>query len=315
MFDRYLVSDHLPVAPTLRVAVGAHQVLSTPAAGDLSSDSPHRTKPFLKWAGGKRQLIPEIKFHYLPPHYNTYYEPFVGAGALLLDLQPSRAVINDGNTELINCYLIIKNSVEELIEILRSYYNDEAYYYQIRAWDRQPDYAEKSAVERAARIVFLNKTCYNGLFRVNANGQFNTPFGRYKSPKILDENGLRTVSSYLNTADVQIRNFDFQELLLKLPPAAGDFIYFDPPYDPVSRTASFTGYGADGFNQAAQIRLKATFDRLTQQGCQVLLSNSKTDFILDLYQDYRTHTIAATRAVNSNPQKRGKIDEVLIMNY
>jgi DNA adenine methylase len=275
----------------------------------------HLVKPFLKWVGGKRQLIPEIKAKYLPPNYETYYEPFVGAGALLLDLQPISAVISDRNTELINCYLTIKNSVEELITQLRSHHNNQAYYYQIREWDRQPDYVQKSAVERAARIIFLNKTCYNGLFRVNAQGQFNAPFGRYKSPKILDEDGLRAVSSYLNTAQIKILNLDFQELLLAVPPTPGDFVYFDPPYDPVSSTASFTSYGAAGFNQAAQIRLKTTFDRLAQQGCPVLLSNSKTEFILDLYQNYRIETIAATRAVNSNAQKRGKIDEILVMNY
>jgi DNA adenine methylase len=270
-------------------------------------------KPFLKWVGGKRQLVPEIKAKYLPPAYRTYYEPFVGAGALFLDLRPSSVVINDSNTELINCYLTIKHSVEELITSLRSYQNEKAYYYQIRDWDRQLDYATKSVIDRAARIIFLNKTCYNGLFRVNAKGQFNTPFGRYKSPKILDEDVLRAVSHYLNSSQIQILNLDFQAAVQTA--TAGDLIYFDPPYDPISSTSSFTGYATNGFDRSEQIRLKATFDYLSNQGCQVLLSNSNTEFILNLYQDYRIETISATRAINSNAQKRGKIDEILVMNY
>jgi DNA adenine methylase len=273
----------------------------------------HLVKPFLKWVGGKRQLVPAIKAKYLPTAYQTYYEPFVGAGALFLDLCPPRAVIADSNAELINCYLVIREAVEELITCLRSHQHDQVSYYQIRAWDRQPDYAQRSMVERAARMIFLNKTCYNGLFRVNAQGQFNTPFGRYKSPKILDEDVLRAVSNYLNMAQVQILHQDFQMVLEQA--TAGDFVYLDPPYDPVSTTASFTGYGAQGFNQAEQTRLKETVDRLSQLGCQVLLSNSHTPFILDLYRDYRIETIAATRQINSNAQKRGKIAEVLVMNY
>jgi DNA adenine methylase len=270
-------------------------------------------KPFLKWVGGKRQLVPDIKAKYLPLVYETYYEPFVGAGALFLDLCPSSAVINDTNLELINCYLTIRNSVEELIVSLRSHHNEKAYYYQIREWDRQPDYGQRSAIDRAARIIFLNKTCYNGLFRVNGKGQFNAPFGRYKSPKILDEAVLRAVSNYLNKSQVKILNLDFQEVVQLA--TKGDFIYFDPPYDPVSSTASFTSYGAKGFNQAEQIRLQETFTHLTERGCQVLLSNSHTPFILDLYQNYRIEKIAASRAINSNALKRGKIDEVLVMNY
>ncbi len=274
-------------------------------------------KPFLKWVGGKRQLIPEIKAKYLPSNYRTYYEPFVGAGALVLDLCPRAAVINDKNQELINCYLTIKNSVEDLITRLRSHQSvachEKDYYYQIREWDRHPGYTDRSAIERAARIIFLNKTCYNGLFRVNTKGQFNAPLGRYKSPKILDEAVLRAVSCYLNTAQVQILNLDFQQVVE--PASQGDFVYFDPPYDPISPTASFTGYGANGFNQSEQIRLKNTFEYLSERGCQVLLSNSHTPFILDLYQNYRIETIAAARSINSNAQKRGKIDEVLVMNY
>lgn len=271
-------------------------------------------KPFLKWAGGKRQLIPEIKSNYLPKEkYETYYEPFLGGGALLLDLQPKKAVVNDSNSELINCYEVIKNSVEELIEDLKKHRNEEDYYYWIREWDRCGEYKNKTAVERASRIIFLNKTCYNGLFRVNSQGQFNVPFGRYKKPNILEEAVLRAISSYLNGNKIQILNLDFQQAVKTA--RKGDFIYFDPPYDPVSNTASFTGYDVNGFNKDEQIRLRNTFEELNKNECKVLLSNACTDFIVDLYKDYRVIKIGATRAINSNPLKRGKIDEVLVMNY
>ncbi len=272
-------------------------------------------KPFLKWAGGKRQLVPEIKENHLPATFNTYYEPFLGGGALFLDLQPQHALINDSNSELINCYQIIRDSVDELIEALSQHRNERNYYYDIRDWDRSEEtYNCKTPVQRAARIIFLNKTCYNGLFRVNSQGQFNVPFGKYKRPNILDANVLKAVSNYLNNSQVKILNEDFQTAVDSAK--QGDFVYFDPPYDPISDTASFTGYDINRFKRDEQKRLKATVDELTHRGCKVLLSNARTDFILDLYErDYVVKTISATRAINSNALKRGKVDEVLIRNY
>jgi DNA adenine methylase len=198
-------------------------------------------RPFLKWAGGKRQLLPDI-LKYAPPKskIKRYYEPFVGAGALLFELQPKRATINDSNSDLINCYRIIKDNVEELFEELSHHKNEKDYFYSIRELDRTPKYTKLSNVEKASRIIYLNKTCYNGLFRVNSQGQFNTPFGKYKDPKILDETVLKAVNKYLNNSDVTILNTDFENAVSNAKKE--DFVYFDPPYDPLSDTSSFTGY-------------------------------------------------------------------------
>ncbi len=272
-------------------------------------------KPFVKWAGGKRQLVPTILANHLPKNYNlqTYYEPFIGGGALLFSLQPKKAVINDSNAELINCYKIIKNSLDELIEDLKNHKNNEYYYYDIRDWDREKNFKSKTEVQRASRIIFLNKTCYNGLFRVNSQGQFNVPFGKYKNPNILDIAVLKAVNKYLNENQVRILNSDFQEAVKDAK--RGDFIYLDPPYDPISETASFTGYDVNGFNKQEQRRLKEVFDDLNSRGCHILLSNACTEFIEDLYKDYLHTKISAIRAINCNGKKRGKVDEILVKNY
>jgi DNA adenine methylase len=270
-------------------------------------------RPFLKWAGGKRQLVPTIVVNHLPKKYNTYYEPFIGGGALLFSLQPKKAVISDSNSELINCYEVIRDSLDELTDDLRTHENEKKYYYAIRDWDRDENYKYKTLVERASRIIFLNKTCYNGLFRVNSQGQFNVPFGSYKNPNILDLAVLKAVSEYLNENQVKVLNQDFQEAVIDAK--KGDFVYLDPPYDPVSDSASFTSYNINGFNRNEQIRLKETFDELTSRGCHVLLSNAYTAFIVDLYRNYNQIKISAIRAINSNGQKRGKIDEILVKNY
>lgn len=271
-------------------------------------------RPFLKWAGGKRQLLPELqKYFPNPRQYKTYLEPFLGGGALLFALQPKQAIVNDSNAELVNCYLTVRDAVEELIVVLSQHRNTAEYYYEVRDWDRSPDFYKKPAVERAARIIYLNKTCYNGLFRVNSQGQFNVPFGRYTDPNIVDEGVLRAVSIYLNEAQVAILNGDFANAVKEAK--HGDFIYFDPPYDPVSDTASFTGYDINGFGKDEQQRLKMEVDRLTRLGCKVLLSNAYTPFVADLYRGYYRVKVEASRAINSNGQKRGKIDEILVMNY
>ena len=276
-------------------------------------------RPFLKWAGGKRQLLPEI-VKYVPKmtSKHTYYEPFIGGGALLFELQPPKAVINDTNKELINCYKVIKDSLDELMEELSKdkYSNSETSYYEMRDLDRSmKKYASLSEVEKAARIIYLNKTCYNGLFRVNSQGQFNVPFGRYKNPNFLDDAVLRAVNKYLNGNNIRLLNQDFAEAVKDAK--RGDFVYFDPPYDPVSETASFTGYDVNGFNRDEQERLKKEFDALHKRGCKVMLSNSCTDFILDLYNDYQDTIIKvrATRSINSNALKRGMVEEVLVLNY
>ncbi|NLY43221.1 MAG: DNA adenine methylase [Clostridiaceae bacterium] len=269
--------------------------------------------PVVKWAGGKRQLLPEIQKH-IPKDFSTYYEPFLGGGAVLFHLQPSKAVVNDINEELINMYLVIRDNVEELIESLKKHKNEEEYYYTIRELDRDKEkYNQLSNVEKASRIIYLNKTCYNGLFRVNSQGQFNVPFGKYKNPDIVNEATLRAVSNYLNKAQITFKCMDFEETVKGI--RKGAFVYFDPPYDPVSDTASFTGYDINGFDRKEQIRLKELCDRLDKRGVKFLLSNSATDFILNLYKDYNITIVKARRPINSKGNRRGEVDEVLVKNY
>ncbi|MGI6037281.1 MAG: DNA adenine methylase, partial [Limnochordia bacterium] len=252
--------------------------------------------PVLKWVGGKRQLLAEIKKH-IPEDYTTYYEPFLGGGALLFQLQPRRAVVNDINEELINVYKVIRDHVEELIADLKRHRNEANYFYEIRELDRDKEkYSRLSRIQRASRILYLNKTCYNGLFRVNQQGEFNAPFGRYKNPNIVNEKTLRAVSTYFNNNSITFRCDDFQQGVKGIK--KGSFVYFDPPYDPVSHSANFTGYDKGGFDRQQQIRLKLLCDKLDRQGIKFLLSNSATDFIMDLYRDYQITIVQAQRAIN-----------------
>ena len=269
--------------------------------------------PVLKWAGGKRQLLRDIIKH-IPEKYSTYYEPFLGGGAVLFELQPKRAVVNDINEELINVYLMIRDHVEELIEDLKKHKNEAEYFYKIRELDRDKEkYNKLSNIEKASRIIYLNKTCYNGLFRVNSQGQFNVPFGKYKNPNIVNETTLRAVNNYFNKAKITFKCGDFEDAVKGA--RKNSFVYFDPPYDPVSDTSSFTGYDIGGFDKEEQIRLKELCDKLNKRGVKFLLSNSATDFILDLYKDYNITIVQANRAINSKGNKRGKVDEVLVKNY
>jgi DNA adenine methylase len=272
-------------------------------------------QPFLKWAGGKRQLLPELR-KYISQDYGTYFEPFLGAGAVLFDLQPAKALINDVNPELINCYNTIKEHPQALLDLTREHQsrNCQDYYYEIRSRDRNLILESMSNIERAARIIYLNKTCYNGLFRVNRQGQFNVPYGNHKNPTIADDEIIWAISNYLNQTQITITNSDFADALQTAD--CGDFIYLDPPYDPVSDT-SFTGYGMTGFGKEQQHRLRNVCDDLTSRGCQVLISNSATDFINQLYGDQNLYAIAevqANRSINSVGSARGKIGEVIICN-
>lgn len=269
--------------------------------------------PVVKWVGGKRQIISEIK-KYVPRKLGTYHEPFVGGGAVLFELQPTKAVVNDINGELINVYEVIRGDLEALISDLKTHINTEEYFYSIRERDRNKElYAEFTPVQRASRLIYLNKTCYNGLFRVNRAGEFNTPFGYYKNPNIVNEATLKAVSTYFKKAQITFLCQDFGLVLAGAK--KGDFVYLDPPYDPVSDTSSFTGYDKGGFAQLEQKRLKAVCDGLHARGVRFLLSNSSTEFIRELYAEYRIEIVQAKRAINSKADKRGEVDEVLVMNY
>lgn len=268
--------------------------------------------PFLKWVGGKRQLMPAIN-ELLSKKITTYYEPFVGGGAVLFEIQPKKAIINDSNAELVNTYNVIKNKPEELIEDLKTHINESEYFYNIRSLDRQEGFNELSNVKKASRIIYLNKTCYNGLYRVNNSGEFNSPFGKYKNPNIVNDITIRAVSKYLNTNDITIINGDFESALKDI--RKGAFVYFDPPYDPISKSSNFTGYVQGGFNVFDQVRLRELCDKLDKKGVKFLVSNSATQFILDEYSDYNITFVRANRAINSNASKRGEVDEVLIRNY
>lgn len=269
--------------------------------------------PVLKWVGGKRQLI-ENFLELIPKNINLYCEPFLGGGALFFALQPKIAYVNDINENLILVYKIIRDDVENLIKELSKFKNESDFFYSVRDWDRNPEkYNSLSDVQRAARIIFLNKTCYNGLYRVNNAGEFNSPFGSYKNPNIINAPVLRAVSKYLNSAQIYLTSVDYAEILSEIPKKT--FVYLDPPYDPISTTSNFTGYSKGGFNRDEQIRLKECCDALTEKKIKFMLSNSKTDFILDLYSSYNIITLKAKRFINSVGSSRGNVEEVVVRNY
>jgi DNA adenine methylase len=268
--------------------------------------------PFLKWVGGKRQIMPSIK-ELMPKKVTAYYEPFIGGGAVLFNLQPKKAVINDYNSELINVYKVIKNNLDELVKDLKKHKNESDYFYALRAIDRTAEFKKLSDVQRASRIIFLNKTCFNGLYRVNNAGEFNTPFGKYKTPNIVNEPTLKAVNQYLNANDIQLLSGDYEDALKDAD--RNSFVYLDPPYHPISESSNFTGYVQGGWNMFDQIRLREACDDLHARGVKFLLSNSAADFIKDQYKDYTISIVKANRSINSDGDKRGEVDELLIRNY
>ncbi|NTV64493.1 MAG: DNA adenine methylase [Oscillochloris sp.] len=280
-------------------------------------------RPFLKWAGGKGQLLPELTRR-IPPRFARYHEPFVGGGAFFFSLWSSGrlacgGVLSDYNHNLIACYRTVRDHARELIEALlehKAHSHDRDYFYQIRSWDRQFGFEQRSEVERAARMIFLNRTCYNGLYRLNNKGKFNAPFGYYKNPLIVDEENMYEVSRALQ--DVELREGDFADVLTRAEP--GDFVYFDPPYAPISPTASFTHYTGRGFGEDQQRRLADVFRQLLARGCFVMLSNSSTDLTRELYPDQGAagiyaQTVRASRKINCDGTKRGFVDELIACSY
>ena len=267
-------------------------------------------RPIVKWAGGKGKLLSELWMN-RPPKFDAYFEPFVGGGAFFFDLFRrnllNRCTISDANDELMDLYLTVRDRVEEVISELNSgkYVNKKEDYYRIRA--EEPT----DSVLRAARFIYLNRTCYNGLYRVNAAGKFNVPFGSYENPKITDAENLRDASDAFKTAEIITGDFEVTVASAK----AGDFIYFDPPYAPLSNTANFTTYTRAGFDFEEQNRLARVFTELDERGCYVLESNSATAEIRDLYSEHHVVEVFAARAISSDPSTRGKIPELLIRNY
>lgn len=272
-------------------------------------------KPFVKWAGGKRQIIDKLK-QYAPDEYNTYYEPFVGGGALLFELSPKKAVINDYNEELMNVFKCIKDETKfsKMCTELNRYEvaHSEEFYYEMRSKDKEKaKYLKMPDYKKAARTIYLNKACFNGLYRVNKNNEFNVPFGKKTKVNTYDGQNLGIIHSYLNFNDITIQSIDFEESVKSAK--KGDFIYFDPPYD--SETSTFNDYTENGFGKEEQVRLARVYKELADKGCYVMLSNHNTNLIKELYKDYNIHHIEAKRNINSNGKKRGKVEEVIITNY
>lgn len=268
-------------------------------------------RPFVKWAGGKRQLLDILQAE-APEKFNRYFEPFVGGGALLFATLPKTATIYDVNAELINCYETIRDDVEQLLRALRLHKqkNNADHFYAVRAKNPQ----RLSAVQRAARFIYLNKTCFNGLYRENSKGQFNAPYGRYVNPNIADTDNLHAVSAYLEQAKIKISCSDFRKVLDEA--RAGDFVYFDPPYVPLTATASFTKYTGADFGEQDQRDLAAVFSELVRKNVFVMLSNSNTAFIRELYSGFKIRTIEASRAINCKSAGRGRAkNEVLIKSF
>ncbi|MBN1138878.1 MAG: DNA adenine methylase [Anaerolineae bacterium] len=269
-----------------------------------------QVRPVLKWAGGKSQLLAEL-LRGVPHGFRAYHEPFVGGGALFFGLarqgRLTTAYLSDVNRPVIDVYLGLRECVDEVIRLLKEHRYDESYYYQIRALKAE----DLSLPERAARVIYLNRTCYNGLYRENRAGQFNVPFGRYKNPTICDEPNLRAAAVVLQGVDLSCRHFS--SVLQVAQP--GDFVYFDPPYHPLPATSSFTAYDRHGFGPEDQVELWDVFAELTQRRVKAMLSNSDTLFICQLYEQYRISRVLASRAINSKASSRGKITEVIVYNY
>lgn len=270
--------------------------------------------PFTKWTGGKRQLLPELHKR-KPIEFNNYIEPFVGGGAFLFSLEPKEGIINDLNEDLIFCYISIRDNLSELINFLELHRdrNSKDYYLKIRAQDRSENYSEMSPVERAARLMYMLRVNFNGMYRVNSKNYFNVPYGRYVNPKIIDSHNLKKIHNFLNNSDISIENKDYEIILDSSK--EGDFVYLDPPYAPLSETSSFTSYTSQGFPLEEQIRLKKSLDRLNEKGVLFMQSNSASPLIFDLYSEYNIDLVKASRSINSDSAKRGKINEVIITNY
>lgn len=262
-----------------------------------------KARPFIKWVGGKTQLLPHLRAA-MPMSFGTYYEPFLGGGALFWDVAPKRAILSDANAELVNTYRVVRDHVEPLIEALSTLVYDKDVYYRVRGYDVKA----LTQVERAARFVYLNRTCFNGLYRVNKSGGFNVPFGKYTNPMICDADNLRACSAALADAEIEVRNYD--HVVLAADP--GDFVYLDPPYLPASPTASFSAYTAAGFSRADQENLARVARDLVSIGASVLISNADTPTAHEIYAGLHVRSVSARRSCSAKTSGRASVSEVLV---
>ena len=273
-------------------------------------------RPFVKWAGGKTQLLERLHA-YMPKTYNNYFEPFIGGGSFFLNIAPKTATINDFNAELVCAYKCFQN--DELFESLKNELkkheanHSEEYYYQIRSMDKEDGFFSLPIYVRAARMIYLNKSCFNGLYRVNSKGFFNVPSGRKKKVVTFDEENFVSLREYFRNNDITILNGDFEDAVKNAK--TGDFVYFDPPYDVIENKNSFTSYAKNDFGKDEQIRLARLYKKLSDKGVFVMLSNHNTAFINELYKDFNIHVVNAKRMINSKADGRGDVEEVIITNY
>ena len=278
-------------------------------------------KLFLKWAGGKKRSAHRIVEKMQTEEFHRYFEPFIGGGSIFLSLKPDKAIISDYNSELVNTYKVIQEIPEKLIEYIEKKMkpnHSEDYYYKVREWDRKESFCNLSKVKKAARFIYLNKTCFNGIYRVNRKNQFNVPFGKYvNAPRIIDSKNIRKINEYMNKPEIIIKQQDYKSIENEVD--KGDLVYLDPPYDVDKNFSEFTGYTQNGFDREEHKKMKRLCDKLIQKGAIVYISNSNTEFINELYSlngnsewYKKVDTISINRTIGSTRKSRRKFEEVLI---
>ncbi|PZW01557.1 Dam family site-specific DNA-(adenine-N6)-methyltransferase [Metamycoplasma auris] len=282
----------------------------------LEDNNDLKSKPFVKWAGGKNQILNKL-IEFIPKEFNRYYEPFIGGGALLFNLKPNTIIINDSNKELMYAYqcFLDKYKLNKLIKELEMHElnHSEEYYYQVRNLDQSNSFEKLKDYQRAARLIYLNKACFNGLYRVNSKGFYNTPYGNKQKINAFDKENFLDIYKYFSISNVAIKNEDFEECVKDAK--KGDFVYFDPPYDSYTDKNSFTNYDSKKFGKDEQIRLRNVALKLSKRGVKVMLSNHNTPFINELYKDFNKHVIEARRIINSDAKRRGNVEELIITNF
>ena|SRR5690554_1434580 len=323
MRDQISRIENGQINPTLETVYKLSTALETTLSDlfDFSIDDnivfkQYKIKPFVKWAGGKTQLLDKIK-ELMPKEYGTYYEPFLGGGAVFLNLTPNKAVVADYNSELASAYSSFKNSNDYqtmITELIKHEANhNEDYYYKVREMDRDENYSKLPNPIKAARLIYLNKACFNGLYRVNSKGYFNVPSGKKEVVKAYQPELFDDLHEYLRSSNITILSGDFEKAVESAK--KGDFVYFDPPYDTFDEQNNFTTYTKDSFGKEEQIRLSNVFKELDKKGVYLMLSNHNTDFITELYKGFNIEIVHARRAINSKGSGRGNVEEVIITNY